>query len=242
MIEMATLIIIFDGIDFLVTMIHLRYGVKVYTEIQKKLPFIKIIKSKQKEMTQAYDLYDKVIQIKKKKSQPNVLMTRLYNYLMDVLENREERRVAKAERKQLKFKQRLDKHKKRKQDKKNDEDELALCAEGHVRCPHCGFYTSPEILLIDLALEAGKKAVLLQFSPEKVELLKSLILMPDKHKPSKVEDFEEFKRVFYHLKIVCRECKVVFDKTWKPNDIVHLQSKRAHQSTITLADQYDFVK
>jgi len=252
---MATIGLIFDGIDFVVTMIYLRKGLKVYSEIKNKISFINVVRKYDttgtvKVLNQTKKICENVNDVArlntkkppKKTSHSNIGMKRLYSYIMDTLEARHMRQVEKRERKQIKFKDRLDRHHKAKYDKKDKEDELVLCSEGHIRCIHCKHYTTPEKLLLDLAQKAGEKAVILQFAPDKVLLLKSLIMMPDKHKVTKVSDFDEFKKVFYYLQISCRECKVVFDKLWKPEDIVELQGKRASQGELTLADAYDFVK
>jgi hypothetical protein len=247
-IELTTLTMIFDGIDFIVTMIYLKRGIKMYSEIQRKLNFVNVIQKYDKTgsikvLKKTHNIVSglKTKQQPKKKSKDNIMM-RLYSYLMDRLEARHVARIEKRERKQAKFQMRLDKHHKMKHDKKDKADEVILCAKGNERCPHCLHYTSPEILLIDLATKAGEKAVLLQMTPEQVTRLKKLILCEDKHMPSKVEDFSEFYKVFYHLQIACRECRVMFDKSWKPVDIIELHSQRASQQTVTLQDSYDFVK
>jgi len=247
-IELATLTMIFDGIDFIVTLIYLKKGIKMYSEIQHKLNFINVIKKYDntgsiKVLKKTHNIVSglKTKPQPKKKSQDNVMM-RLYSYLMDRLEARHVARIEKRERKQTKFQMRLDKHHKMKNDKKDKADELILCGEGNERCPHCLHYTSPEIILIDLATKAGEKAVLLQLTPEQVARLKKIILCEDKHMPTKLEDFTEFYKVFYHLNINCRECKVPFDKNWKPIDILELQAQRSCASVVTLQDSYDFVK
>lgn len=259
-VEMATISMIFDGVDFLVTMIYLRHGLKVYSEIQNKLSFIHMVKKYDthgvlKTLNQTQKVFEKVNDVSRLKTEKgnkikhhsNVYMKRLYSYTMDRLESRELARADKRERRQAKFKLRLDKHHQVKALKKDKEDEVVLCAEGHVRCVHCLHYTDPEKLLVDISQKASEKASLLQFAPDKVAHLKNLILMPDRSKPTKVEDFDEYKKVFYKLVVVCRECKVSFDeveplKLWKPDSIVHLQSKRASQVEVTLKDSYDFVK
>jgi hypothetical protein len=261
-VEMTTIAVVLDGIDFIITMIYLRSGLRMYYEVQRKISFIHIFKQYDthgvlKTLNQTKKAYDNASSLNdvsrlnqkptNKKNNPSIYMKRFYSYVMDCLEARELRRIEKRERKRTKFQMRLEKHHKAKAMKKDKEDELVLKAEGNVRCPHCEHYTAPEQLLQDIATKACEKATVLLFSPEKVAHLKNLILNDDKCKPTKVEDFDEFKKVFYKLVVSCRECRISFDDPapnyyWRPSHIVYLQSKRASQSEVTLKDSYQFVK
>jgi hypothetical protein len=155
----------------------------------------------------------KLNKAKKKLSHPNSRMGKRYKYLCNLYDLQVTIPICEwRERKREKLKQKLDKHRAKKEDDFDKQDEALMKTYGYHRCNSCKLYSSPDRMLESVASASLKVAnESKKFSPDEILELQKLIMNSGEPEPVEKKELEKYKLVLNKVSVKCGDCESLFN-------------------------------